>query len=1186
MRDRRIWARLFFSHIAKALRIAKTQQLELSDLPTVPFELGETAVFDQSKPLWRGLLKKQRRHILWLLLLIGAVVAVKIRIPFAIRQTIELLQGQMTRAAWLQAALEIGGLQIVAAWIAQQYQHRLILSQQSLLHGLLQLMMHRMQSLTAEARRILRPGYLSSLIGHDADCMAVTIRMASEILYAFVLIIAAGFSLWELLGPSCWPVIVVYGITLFILQKTSRVLVRRYSHLLQSHDNRLTHVLRVLRSLPNIKAEVVEETVEKHVDEAVQATEKNQRRFLSAKCFMMILQQSAAFAAPALTFFVMSLNGLALDKATLFSSLAVLALLDGPISHLVNNLSELLTAGASMRRMRDLWRLPVHSWDKISQEKADIMLQDLHVAYGDKVALNHINLTFKAGEAVAVVGASGSGKSTLLSALMQETPYKGAITYSGLHTERPKVAYVPHEPFTIRGSLQENIFLGQKRTADDDWMRQCAFSGDLLHIGTKHIEDDGVGVSGGQRQRIALARARVAEADVMLLDDPTAALDPITEKQIYDRLLFGAWAAKIRIIVTSRLRHLQRFDRIVALDKGEVVFDGNWGAYSQWCGNCASDEDPLITHEETKQAVRENSQQTSTEKEHLPPITKHAWSFVKSLKGAQGIGRLLLGCVLVVASPQLQNLWLAFGDRLLWVKSIQEQAAWSVHISIYAILGILGVLFTTMNYRRWLIAGAEIARTLHRQSVRGIVRGQLPSLRRYHTGEWTARFLKDYIVVEQQWMSALLSTCMQALNGLSQMIIVAFFAPATMVVLLPALCFYYVLQKSYRGGLKQSQRLLGETRATMLAKSREWLQSTTTLQDVANRDFFQKRFLAALQDYHTAFIGMTTMNRWFSLRVPLCGASLFAAMAIVPPGDSVPMGFLALSVLTLAERLEGFIRSAGDLSSQASAWQRLAVFAELPAEDSGSAEGQGVHAIEMKDVTAAYGNGRPILKNFSLSIKSGEHIGIVGPSGCGKSTLLQLVMKFVGAQQGNVFINGINVHDWDTKSLRRSLAYIPQDPMLFSGTLRKQFDPDGSLSDQQIERRLESFGLSAILKRYEDGLNTMIDLETCGLSRGERQILCLARALVGGKKLLVIDEATANLDDTAESMVVMALARCRGSVIALMVAHKSEALRECDRVIHLAHGKVLESKTKRPKKVVEELSSVRSAPQIGVEALA
>jgi len=303
-------------------------------------------------------------------------------------------------------------------------------------------------------------------------------------------------------------------------------------------------------------------------------------------------------------------------------------------------------------------------------------------------------------------------------------------------------------------------------------------------------------------------------------------------------------------------------------------------------------------------------------------------------------------------------------------------------------------------------------------------------------------------------------------------------------------------------------------------------------------------------------------------------AAAAIALVVVYGGILVSQGKLQVGVLVaFTLYINRFFDPIRDLSQQYTQLQRSGVAAErifqildMPVDlvDEPHAEQlpQIRGEVEFRDVTFGYSPDRPVLHALNLHIEAGQTVAIVGPTGAGKSTIAGLLARFYDIQHGNVLIDGHDVRDVTQRSLRSQIGVVPQDPFLFTGTISDNIRY-GRLdaTDQEVMEAARAVGLHDLIKRLPEGYETPIRERGRNLSVGQRQLISFARALLANPRILILDEATANIDTVTEILVQQGLKRLLQGRTALVIAHRLSTIKGADKIVVLQAGRIVEQGT-------------------------
>jgi len=311
-------------------------------------------------------------------------------------------------------------------------------------------------------------------------------------------------------------------------------------------------------------------------------------------------------------------------------------------------------------------------------------------------------------------------------------------------------------------------------------------------------------------------------------------------------------------------------------------------------------------------------------------------------------------------------------------------------------------------------------------------------------------------------------------------------------------------------------------------------------------------------------------NRWLSIRVEVLGNIIvfFAALFAFYSRNTLTAGVIGLSISYAMQMIDGFgwtIRMAGELESDSVALERVREYEDLPQEAAWETQGDldggwpGHGDIQFNSYSTKY---RPeldkVLNNFNLKIKPGEKVGLVGRTGAGKSSLSLAMFRIIEAVEGNIKIDNRDVSTLGLQDLRSRLTIIPQEPTIFSGSLRFNLDPGDNYSDEQVHKALQTAGLGKVVQGFSGGLHHHVAEGGAGFSLGEKQLICLARALLRRSKVLVLDEATAAVDSYTDEMIQETLRNEFSDCTVLTIAHRLNTVTGGDMVIVLDRGQVIE----------------------------
>ncbi|CAH1408378.1 unnamed protein product [Nezara viridula] len=888
---------------------------------------------------------------------------------------------------------------------------------------------------------------------------------------------------------------------------------------------------------------------------------------------------------------------------------------DGTFAYYLNRNTN---SAANMKKRKSIAIQKATETERGNENELDLLNraefeQSLNSNY--KEILFDINFFAPKGSLIGVCGPVGSGKSSLLAGILGHLYMtRGKLCREGV------CAYVSQQPWLVNATLRENILFGEKFIARKYYdVVQCCDLGvdiDSLPAGDNtEVGERGVNLSGGQKQRISLARALYSDRDIYLLDDPLSAVDSEVANTIFEKAILKALHSKTVIFISHHVKFLNECDELVIMKEGRIVERGTPGDLSNRESEYKlimesfsrvdlekQDEDEV---DETKATLKYRKPSTDNGKKYLKPSAKQdgvlikeemkekgeiefntLFSYINACGGWCLFFSLIIVMLMNIGSSAFSSWWLhewikAGSGNITYIDAnnktfvsdrIVDHPDYGIYRNVYGftILAILltnlirGYVFTKVTLK----ASAKFHNTL----LDKLMKTYLSFFESTPAGRIQNLFAKDIDEVETK-LPLTLESLMQGLmnTAFSVLFICLAFPFFAIGLVLLFLVYYFRIHRSFRAGLRELKRLDNLTRSPVFSNVLTTVQGLDTIHAFGKEQGFIQRFTSSFDFNSVCFYMSSVANRWIALRVDtvtvliIFGTSIFS---IVMKG-SVPASLAGLAIAyatTLSGMLQFTLRLITDNEVKFISVERINTYIGILKEEGGHGP-KGVPketwpelgTIRFRNVELRYKDeAEPVLKGISFHIRSEEKIGIVGRTGAGKSSIVTALFRLVEISSGSIIIDDLDIANLNLNELRRRLSIIPQDPVLFSGTIRSNLDPLDNFNDDELWLALEKTSLKERVMMTEEKLHTKVEFNGNNLSTGEKQLLCLARALLKNSKILVLDEATSGLDFETEKIIQKTLFEKMKHCTVIIIAHRLETIKSCHRILVMNKGEIAE----------------------------
>ncbi|KGL77924.1 Canalicular multispecific organic anion transporter 2, partial [Tinamus guttatus] len=547
------------------------------------------------------------------------------------------------------------------------------------------------------------------------------------------------------------------------------------------------------------------------------------------------------------------------------------------------------------------------------------------------------------------------------------------------------------------------------------------------------------------------------------------------------------------------------------------------------------------------------------------------WQYMKAVSPVVSLVICFLYCCQNAAAIGA-NVWLSDWTNEPVVNGTQLNT--TMRIGVYAALGLLQGILVLISSFTLAMGGIKAARTLHA----GLLENKFHTPQSFYdttpTGRIINRFSKDIYVIDEVIPPTIMMFLGTFFTSLSTMIVIIASTPLFAVVIVPLALLYFFVQRFYVATSRQLKRLESVSRSPIYSHFSETITGASVIRAYGREKSFVAISDLKVDENQKSYYPGIVSNRWLGIRVEFVGncVVLFAALFAVIGKNSLNAGLVGLSVsyaLQVTMSLNWMVRMTSDLETNIVAVERIKEYSETETEAPWVIEDKRPPAdwpskgeLEFVNYSVRYRKGLDlVLQDLNLQVHGGEKIGIVGRTGAGKSSMTLCLFRILEAVKGEIKIDGVKISDIGLHDLRSKLTIIPQDPVLFSGTLRMNLDPFNKYSDEEIWKALEL----SHLKRFVSSQPSTLDYECSeggeNLSVGQRQSVCLARALLRKTRVLVLDEATAAVDLETDDFIQMTIRTQFEDCTVLTIAHRLNTIMDYTRVLVLDKGAIAEFDT-------------------------
>ncbi|XP_065758076.1 ATP-binding cassette sub-family C member 4-like isoform X2 [Muntiacus reevesi] len=847
---------------------------------------------------------------------------------------------------------------------------------------------------------------------------------------------------------------------------------------------------------------------------------------------------------------------------TLYQVVQITGILLFPVA--IEGVAETIVSVRRIKNFLLLDELPQYNHQLPSDGKTVVNVHNF-TAFWDKESrtptLQGLSFTVRPGELLAVVGPVGAGKSSLLGAVLGELPLsQGKVSVHG------RIAYVSQQPWVFLGTVRSNILFGKKYEKEryEKVVKACALEKDLQFLENGDltvIGDQGTTLSGGQKARVNLARALYQDADIYLLDDPLSAVDAEVSRHLFKQCICQVLHEKITILVTHQWQYLKDASQILLLEKGEMVQKGTYAELLKSGVDFAS-------------LLKKENEETEPSPVPESPTMRTQTSSESSIQSPQSSTPLLKEAA---AKDQdvaytLQDWWLlnwANEESTLNIMAyekgnITEMLDLNWYLGIFSGLTVTSLLFGVTRSLLALYILVNSSQTLHNKMLKSILRAPVLFFDRNPAGRILNRFSKDIGHMDDSLPSSFQKFIQTFLQVIAVVGVVVAVIPWMAIPVIPICIIFFFLRRYFLETSRDVKRLECSTRSPVFSHLASSLQGLWTIRAYKAEQRFQELF-DSHQDLHSeAWFLLLTITQWFTLRLDIIyiifiGLVDFGSLSLTQILNVGQVGLILSYALNVMVVFPLCITLSIEVENMMISVERVIEYTELEQEAPWELEfrpppdwpNNGM--IALSNVNFKYSSDGPlVLKDLTADIKPGEKVGIVGRTGAGKSSFIAALFR-LSEPEGRVWIDKILTTEIGLHDLRKKMSIIPQDPIVFTGTMRKNLDPFNKHTDEELWNVLEEVQLKEIIEELPDKMDTELVESGSNLSVGQKQLVCLARAILRKNQILIID-VDPSTDELIQKKIREKFAQCT----VLTIAHRLSTIIDSDRIMVLDSGRLEE----------------------------
>ncbi|XP_022919146.1 ATP-binding cassette sub-family C member 4-like isoform X2 [Onthophagus taurus] len=787
---------------------------------------------------------------------------------------------------------------------------------------------------------------------------------------------------------------------------------------------------------------------------------------------------------------------------------------------------------------------------------------------------------------IALTGPLGSGTTLFMKTLQGDLPYKGDIKINGT------LSYAAQEPWLYPGTIKDNILFGKTFSKEryHKILKICALEKDIHNFPNgdeTFVNDDGICLSRGQQGRINLARALYKEADIYLLDNCLSSLDTNIKNHIFENCMKSFLKDKLCIYSTNRDTYFKQADVILTIRDGQVEIVDNHEKIKTILLDKHDDIDEdysgiiyksgLVEADEKTKLIDQTQNNMYHEENKLGKVPFKVYGEYFKRCGYFHIVLLLLIYIIYQGgssffekfiqqwadlqgmSNQITNATNATIVRRIQIEQAKMPRIFGVTMAAITIAYLLKTyLFFYMT--------AKTSKKLHKMTFTNVIHAPIAFFDEHLVGNIMNRFSKDVGTIDEYIPFITDSLLQYIFLCLGALVLIGFHSLLILILSVVMICIIWIIRFIYMPICRSLKRLEAATRSPVIGLLRTSLEGVNTIRSSGMtrklREEFDKH-----QNLHTsADYTYLTVNRAlcfcveFILSLYLAGV-VFICIFYLNGSTAGKVGLILTQAYSISKFLQSVIRSFTDLETQMTSVERVLEYRDIKTESTSGKSYDNwpsTGKIEYKKVNLRYPKtNQLVLKNLTFSIAPKERVCLIGRTGSGKTSMMSTLFRLYETETGKIYLDDTDTTEMNLKTLRSGISIIPQNPILFTGDLRSNLDPNNKYPDNVLWQALNEVNLKTMCSETIT-LDTKINENGKTFSAGQKQLICLARALIKRNKILILDEATSYLDNDTTDVIDKLINTKFSDCTIITILHRLKTVLNYDKVMILKDGDVIE----------------------------